>query len=231
MENRMERVERSLEYLICKVKKLSEMNEILEEKVRVLDGINNSKSKDLLSDSEKQAVTEHVAKFKPSNNQLRGEIIRKAKQFVSLKKGHFNRLHSFNFGLVLYNIDFKINKNKRTVEGLLITSEGFVRKRVKVTCHPDDVFNVDLGKAVAVGRLLGLDITEFEDAPQPDKFTVGQTIEWNLGDSKYNIVSIDCDKYSFYSHRFKENYKPTCYPDLYELAKIIDDTDAKYEFN
>lgn len=44
-------------------------------------------------------------------------------------------------------------------------------------CHPNDCFNEYIGKAIALGRALGLDVSEFEQAVQPDEVVVGMEVE------------------------------------------------------
>lgn len=236
MESRISRIERSVEYLIGKVKKQSEWIHILEDKVRDLEVVNVAENKCLLSDSEKQAITEHGAKFKLSNNQKRDNVIWKAKQFIKehisngQKQFHFPEMRAFIF----YNIDFKVNKNKRTVTGYLIgTHTGHVHKKVTIKCHPDEVFNEHLGMAIVIGRLLKVDVSEFENAPQPDTVVVDMVVKSiNLGNIHkvkgfYHYEMLDGEYgRAFYAYGF------TSLQWIGEKQVVIlDDTDAKYEFN
>lgn len=242
MESRISRIERSVEYLIGKVKKQSEWIHILEDKVRDLEVVNVAENKCLLSDSEKQAITEHGAKFKPSNNQKRDNVIWKAKRFIKehisngQKQFHFPEMRAFIF----YNIDFKVNKNKRTVTGYLIgTHTGHVHKKVTIKCHPDEVFNEHLGMAIVIGRLLGLDVSEFEDAPQPDSFVNGQIITFPKKDEWYrlhnykinNIKDEGNELIVIHNEVIGLNYRigqEASINKLYDYV-ILDDSDAKYK--
>ena len=108
---------------------------------------------------EVQHQTVPCAAVNKSNNQLRAEIIEKAKEFVDENGGD-----DYNFG---------IDADKRTVFAWKIDGEAYTGL---ATCSPNDVFNEDLGRAIAFGRAEGLDVSEFEQAVQPT-FAVGQQIK------------------------------------------------------
>lgn len=166
-----------MEYVMEEVRKTNDRIQLLEHEVEEL----RNEKYDLLSNSEKEAVVEHQGKFTPTPNQKRDNIIWKAKNFIKEHQRSGMNMREFDFGIVTYSIKFRVKPNKRTVEGLLMTLDGLVRKRKKVTCHPDEVFNEYIGKAIVIGRLLGIDVSEFEDAPQPSEFVDGMIVK-----SKYN---------------------------------------------
>lgn len=114
-----------------------------------------------------------VVEDKPKTpNELRGEIIEKAKQFVESDEhkdfdGDYH-VRVTGIGTVCCTVEFVVNERKRTVVALLkgITTKK-VRARVIAKCNPSDVFNSHIGKAIALGRALGLDVSEFEQGVQP----------------------------------------------------------------
>src|SRR5690625_921470 len=74
---------------------------------------------------------------------------------------------------------FVINKEKRTVVALII---GYYSKKVYergiAKAHPNDCFNVHIGKAIALRRALGLEVPdEYLNAPQPTRVRKGDIVE------------------------------------------------------
>ena len=142
-------------------------------------------------------------------NQLRAEIIEKAKGFVvGTKKSHtgraikgplkgqivtWNDVYVCNNDLFIScvcNVEFVINNDKRTIVALLRgadTNEIYYRGIAK--CNPSDVFNEHIGKAIALGRALGLDVSEFEGAVQPT-VAVGQIVKSKIN-VEYEVFSLD----------------------------------------
>ena len=178
-------------------------------------------------------------------NQQRAEIIEKAKGFV---EENTNKLHILVPLLEKYHIgesktaavDFRFDhecqfineKDSRTVVCLIrckYTSKIYHKGIAK--CSPTDVFNIHIGKAIALGRALGKDVSEFVEAVQPTEVVVGM-----------NVKSKNHDK-TFYAHGFHEDEK---LDDKYgraiatrgindphwigtEQVTILDDTNAVYE--
>lgn len=154
-------------------------------------------------------------------NQQRKEIIEKAKEFVkdgkySLEIGSYTR------------VKFIVNPEKRTVVALIRgVLSGNVREKGIAKCMKDDVFNVHIGKAIALGRALGKDVSEFENAVKPTEIVVGMYVEDTLmgyGTGKVNAIKPSgfCDAHRGYT---VEN-GGWCFLDR---AKILDDTNAEYE--
>src|SRR5690554_1046639 len=130
-----------------------------------------------------------VEDVKPvSANQKRKAIIDEAKAFVEdvtkrmSQYGHGNKLGEHGEittsarGWVT-KAEFLVNAKKRTVVALArgIDSGNIYAKGI-AKCAPDDVFNEHIGKAIALGRALGLDVTRFEQAVQPTEVVVGQRV-------------------------------------------------------
>lgn len=66
-----------------------------------------------------------------------------------------------------------VNKKKKTIVALNIGGiTGNVYDRSVAKCHPDDEWDEDIGKAIAVGRLFGRDISRFTDIPPKESLTV-----------------------------------------------------------
>ena len=167
-----------------------------------------------------------------SANELRAEVIQRAKEFVEEKDG---------YGLIwlkldgkprrVVDINFVVNDKKRTVVALL---KDFLTRKVNskgiAKCNPDDVFNEHIGKAIALGRALGEDVSEFENAVQPTEPVVGHVVKGNdvLGlyrqDCKFTLTS----KRKWYSFYYAEN---SCNDFIYsgQIGAIINDTNAIYK--
>ncbi|WP_418041092.1 hypothetical protein [Paenibacillus xylanilyticus] len=137
-----------------------------------------------------------------------------------------------------FEIKFVVNRDKRTVTALVYELDGlngtYARYRRKpdavgiAKCAPDDVFNADIGKAIAAERALGLTLTDvFVNAPKPDKATVGMIVAGNVKDGFYSpnkrftLTSFDGDS-------FKYAERSTDWIYHRDIGAIIDDTDADY---
>lgn len=165
-------------------------------------------------------------------NQLRAEIISDAKSFVKKhtdKKGRAcldvpdSRPGYREWGI--REIRFEINAEKRTVVALAIgVFSGLVREKAIAKCAPDDVFNSDIGKAIAVGRLFGLDVERFVDAPNPDKLVVGTYTSCKGYFARRKTVRVENGRaYDENSMFWYEEISRNTY------LKDIDDTEAQYE--
>ena len=135
-------------------------------------------------------------------NQLRAEVIEKAKGFVEEHKkerhscvgakGHPRAGEILDYENIYIvpkeknmvdpkysgttKAEFIVNKEKRTVVALMFgASTKRLMSRGIAKCMPGDVFNEHIGKAIALGRALGLDVSEFEQAVQPT-VAVGQEV-------------------------------------------------------
>ena len=106
-----------------------------------------------------------------SPNELRAEVIKKAKEFVEENKNTVVKIESRYY---VVNTSFITNASKRTVVALVKGVETRkVRSKGAAKYNPSDVFNEHIGKAIALGRALDKDVSEFENAPQPDAEVVG----------------------------------------------------------
>nr|WP_154895239.1 hypothetical protein [Paenibacillus xylanexedens] len=88
---------------------------------------------------------------------------------------------SDEFGSHFYSLEFVVNREKRVVTALVFNTNHRGRRLTRkpdavgiAKCAPDDVFNADIGKAIAAERALGLTLTDaFVNAPKPEKPLAG----------------------------------------------------------
>lgn len=118
-------------------------------------------------------------------NELRAEIIGKAKDALNAWKwvdnfgcdGYRNLELPTPYNRWVMVAEFVVNTKKRTVVALLKGHETLdLATKGIAKCSPGDVYNEHIGKAIALGRALGKDVSEFENAVQPT-VAIGQEIE------------------------------------------------------
>ena len=196
-----------------------------------------------------------VEKEEKTPNELRAEVIQRAKEFIENTKTKeftgrvrtvglpeegqritYYDVYVFGGGIKkVCNVEFIVHQEKRTVVALL---RGVKTKKVYskgiAKCNPDDVFNEHLGKAIALGRALGKVVSEFENAIHPTEPVVGHVVEGieSVGfyrrDRKFTLTSKQGD--TFYYAEAKE-YEPNEPDDFIfndQIGVIIDDTNAQY---
>ncbi|SCY14286.1 hypothetical protein [Lysinibacillus fusiformis] len=161
-------------------------------------------------------------------NKQRASIIEKSKTFIKNIVGEYD---TFRTTIGKYKDQcvrpiFHVNEKKRAIAVLIYGafSKQLIFKGI-TKCNPNDVFNEHIGKAIALGRALGLDVSEFEQAVQPTEFAIGQIFEAKLTETHIEkIVDITGDKCYverggfYWTNRIQED--DFC---------IINDTNAKYE--
>jgi len=181
---------------------------------------------------------------KPTPNEQRKAVIERAKAFVANSKRKVSgivasglpaegkRLEISDVYAPIYNgrraacdAEFIINADKRTVVVLLkgiVTGKVYAKAIAK--CAPDDVFNADIGKAIALGRALGLDVKEFENAVKPTEVVVGTRIKYycaKTGEFSFNIKTAS-------ESEARTNNADLNGDDPNYFVKLVDDTEAKY---
>lgn len=111
--------------------------------------------------------------FTEKKQKKRDEIIEKAKREVEEMRND----PTITEGLLA---TFIVDREKRTVTALLSSvSTGVVERQGVAKCHPDDCFNLHLGKVIALYKALGLKVPdEYLNAPQPTEVRVGDIIEY-----------------------------------------------------
>ncbi|MGE7843916.1 hypothetical protein ACQKNX_24420 [Lysinibacillus sp. NPDC093712] len=184
-----------------------------------------------VAESLAKAFEKHVPK---SPNEQRKAIIDEAKTFVEelsdiIKGTHkrekkFGRLNDVGYTYVL-KPEFRINSKKRTVTVLMkggYIDNGKVYANAVAKCAPDDVFNADIGKAIALGRALGLDVSKFEKAVQPSEVVLGMHVRTKTLGGGYN------DHCPIFVTGFYGEYPAFDNGTHSSLYEITDDTKAQY---
>jgi len=115
---------------------------------------------------------------------------------------------------------FVINKKKRTAVALII---GYYSKNVYergiAKAHPNDCFNVHIGKAISLRRALGLEVpVEYLNAPQPTRVRKGDIVESTIH-GKDHIFKVEVG-----SGEKPIAGKPHADAIYVKRAKIIDDS-------
>lgn len=175
-------------------------------------------------------------------NHLRSALIQKAKDFVENMKtvrgcitGRKGYSALNDLGIIV-DADFIVNTDKRTVVCLLREQLGtrLVDKGI-AKCVTGDVFNADIGKAIALAKALKVDIPqEFLKAVQPT-VAPGQVFKVNESVSKKDVrgrVAEITTLLPTYNHlRFGTAFNHTLDSGWFgeRQVTIIDDTNAEYE--
>lgn len=188
----------------------------------------------------------HLAKAieraaQPTPNELRKAIIAEARAFVAETTAKMNNGRNKYEGNETYRyystvLEFHVNAEKRTATALVRgEASGKLREKAIAKCAPTDVFNADIGKAIALGRALGLDVSKFEQAVQPTKYANGQVITFPNTDSwhrryNYRIDDVKATTGNL-TKLFEDGGKANAGlsdPNGNKL-EIIDDTEAQYD--
>lgn len=163
---------------------------------------------------------------KPSPNEQRKTVIERAKAFIEEAKVDlsFSRGKGYVLGEIgrVCDVQFIVNNDKRTVVALFRwRHDGNVYAKAIAKCAPDDVFNADIGKAIALGRALGLDVSEFENAVKPTEVVVGMKAEIRGNIQPYVKTIISGNYGQYHSVEGIKRNKD-------RLLRITDDTEAQY---
>lgn len=118
-----------------------------------------------------------VVKTSPSPQQIRDEIVERAKADVAhlIDEDGFAYRRRSAFNTVVIE-EFVTNREKRTVVVLGFEAFGNRKKRALgiAKCAPNDVFNAHIGRAIALRRALGLEVpVEYLAVPGPTEVRVG----------------------------------------------------------
>lgn len=221
-EGEFELVEESTD----EIEELTRRDSELEAKVKRLEF--DRRTVELLDDPVKFALTYAEGREDKSANERRKEAIEKAKKFVeeTVKRAKFGAVDYGWEGNYTYRIrpttpDFVVNEDKRTVVALIKgTLSGKLYDKGIAKCAPSDVFNVHIGKAIALGRAYGLDVSEFEQAPQPTEPVLGMVVEVEGIFHPYVDPVISGSHYRNGIDALRE------YPE--RLVRIISDSEAQY---
>lgn len=196
---------------------------------------------DAIKAAQKAPVTTIADAVKPtpneqaSANEKRKAIIDEAKAFVEKYSG-IVKVDTTPYTTMAGDTTVKlfVNKEKRIVTAIPhLANVNYTDHNDKkfAKCAPDDVFNEHIGKAIALGRALGLDVERYEKAVQPSEVVVGmkindesviQTVS-ELIDTPYETL-ISGKKVSGQAFNTKESYGWLAQSQV----TIADDTEAQY---
>ncbi|MFJ7736427.1 hypothetical protein ACIQ2D_08785 [Lysinibacillus sp. NPDC097287] len=139
-----------------------------------------------------------------SPNEQRAQIIEDAKKFVE------ENSEGFTFDLSVENAITTFRQ--KWSSGKVDIQFGAAYR------NPSDVFNDHIGKAIALGRALNLDVSKFEQAVQPTKAVYGMIVEQYKTKGAYREVAPDFIQFK------------TCQleSDTAKYGRIINDTNAIY---
>lgn len=190
--------------LEAEVKKVKEANELFKS-----EGVSNT--------------------IKPikTKNQLRRELIEEAQELVD---------DVIIENEEIYEYSFKVDEDKRTIRlvrlGIEFDEEDnkIYNGKIKIKiakADEEDVFNADIGKAILIGSMHGLDIKKFTDAVQPDTPVVGSKIKLN---KTYNTSFGYVHYGEIVEVTSKINKRGKCQPNslMTQEGTIVSDTHADY---
>jgi hypothetical protein len=147
------------------------LKSLTDEQLELLKSEVTSEFERRFNDDVEIMVVDSIKEAQQFNAQARrDEIVEQAKRDVEELKTARNLLgvrgYPYKDKFVAF-ADFIVNKDKRTVVALLrFQDERGVLSRGIAKCHPNDCFNVHIGKAIALRRALGLDVPdEYLNAP------------------------------------------------------------------
>lgn len=208
----------------------------LEQKVEAMQA-----EIDALKAAQKPPVTtiaDAIQRYKERTpNQKRKEIIDEAKAFVEVTLAEVDEQMGWQTTKIRtykehgrLRIEFIVNTEKRTVVALArygnITELPDVLAKGIAKCTPSDVFNADIGKAIALGRALGLDVERYEKAVQPTEYTEGMFVK-DISDDIEQLGERYPEEDGQYGKAFNivgHGY----WLGTTQLTQTLDDTEAQY---
>lgn len=175
---------------------------------------------------------------KKTPNQRRADVIQHAKAFVADLERRAETDDRNGDGNWLFNgrttkLTFHVNAEKGVVTALAHGRYGGkLSDKAFAKCHPNDVFNADIGKAIAAGRLYGVDIpSEFTEAPMPTEVVVGMRVKGN-GDKGYyrSTRTFTLTKPRKGGWAYSEEYGSSSgdWIEKRDIGEFTEDTDAVY---
>jgi hypothetical protein len=132
---------------------------------------------------------------------------------------------SHEFDEIVFNVDNEkriVKVTVRTKKNKSVYGEAYAR------FDNDEVFNIHIGKALAICRLFGVPIPDYYlNTPQPKKFAIGQVIQFNDGGYydgfKGEVLNINGDLLYIRLENGRELSVPN------HCVKIFDDSEVVYE--
>ena len=165
-------------------------------------------------------------------NELRKAIIAEARAFVA-EHSPFVKIDRTPLTRRVGDVRviFEVNEKKRTVVALAKlahVSDKYGSYKGVAKCAPTDVFNADIGKAFALGRALGLDVSKFEQAVQPTEVVAGMSVT-NVPNDDYEVFGSYVVGYVDDGNAYDDDTSDGEGWIPVELLRILDDTEAQYE--
>lgn len=195
--------------LVEKKRKKSERISALESEVEKL----KAEVQALKQAQEPPISPQSVEEMTP--NERRADVIKRAKAFVGEGSDRW-------FGGNICVVEYVVNHDKRTVVALVRGKRhNDLQAKGVAKCDPDDVFNVDIGKAIALTRAFKCPMPgEFVKAVQPTEAVVGMVarVMGNAHPYVAKIIRESGRRHSIVALK----------RDPEDLRKILEDTDADY---
>jgi len=181
-------------------------------------------------------IADAIKRYKERTpNQKRKAIIDEAKAFLVEVEREQNDSEVRDKGNVFHRqyltkTEFIVNTEKRTVVAIIRTKYGTTLLTKGIAkCNPSDVFNADIGKAIALGRALGLDVERFEKAVQPSEIVVGHVFDTEPSGGNWTATVTKLGypgAHDRYGKAFHHSHDSGWLGE--KQIKVIDDTEAQY---
>jgi hypothetical protein len=167
------------------------------------------------TDGKREAAMHGI--FKKAAKPTRAEIVERAKIDVpELRIRH--EVDGYWF-----DVKFVVNSDKRTVVALLMALETVIGRGI-AKCAPDDCFNVHIGKAIALRRVLDEEVPdEYLNASAPEGVEVGDFIKKNSTGDFGKVLEIKGESYIY------RNLTEKRYGNLPKSSFVVIDDSARYE--
>lgn len=157
------------------------------------------------------------------NNKIRKKAIERAVKFVEENK-EVTVLDKYK----VY-VHFVVNVEKRTVVAIgRDIKTKIIHNKAIAKCNPNDVFNANIGKAIALGRLMGVDVAEYISVPNPDSVAIGQEVVLKTNSAKRYIVTGENDNKDEKSFDLENVETSKIVWDYESALVVVNDTDAQY---
>lgn len=147
--------------------------------------------KDVIADIEKQQTyKEYVEGVLQTLKQAREmKSVNSTVKSISDEAREFRRGWEKYFNTATSYIQFVVHEGKKTIVALLVDSvTGRVRRRSVAKCHPEDEWDADVGKAIAIGRLLNQDVSRFTDIPPKESLPDNSFVHTTPGGKTFSVV-------------------------------------------
>lgn len=170
--------------------------QLFEEPVELEDEVSEGTLEEITPDTIREGKILEAKKFLEDNKTTMRGIIYNDSPLYS--KGSFEEIedvYSVTLGVLdrcACKVEFITLEQKGRVIALLRgVGTNKVYARGVSTCYYGDVFNEDIGKAVALAKALKLDYSQFIDIPNPMGMEVGSVVKIKEIDREYTIARFE----------------------------------------